>query len=182
MIDQWNADRTGWARFSDDMTMRYRLARSLTGRPLSVNMDGIVTARRRVTFGLLNPSVADAFRSDPTVTRCRGFALELGADVYEVANASALRSTDPKALYARPRGERGDDAVADEQILLACTGAYRVIAGWGVHGALDSRGLAVRELLEAQGIALYHLGLTKAGHPKHPLYLRGDTEPQKWSV
>lgn len=25
MIDQYNPDRTGWARFSDDMTMRFRL-------------------------------------------------------------------------------------------------------------------------------------------------------------
>lgn len=34
MIDEYNDDRTGWARFSDDRTMRFRCARSLDGRPL----------------------------------------------------------------------------------------------------------------------------------------------------
>ena len=30
MIDEYNDDRTGWAQFSDDWEMRYRLTRSLT--------------------------------------------------------------------------------------------------------------------------------------------------------
>jgi hypothetical protein len=134
-----------------------------------------------VTFLLLNPSVATAFQSDPTVTRCRGFALMLGADVYQVANIDALRSTDPQGLYKCAAGFRGDDEDNNREILAACTGAYRVIAGWGVHGVLGRRGDVVRELLATRGIALHHLGLTKDGHPRHPLYLSSSTEPQEWS-
>lgn len=182
MIDEYNADRTGWARFSDDRVMRFRLARSLDGRPLVVNEPGIVEADRCVTFALLNPSVADAFRLDPTVTRCCGFASALGADVVQIVNANALRSTDPRELYKLTHGLRGDDASNNRQIVLACTGAYRVIAGWGKHGALGNRGDVVRSLLAEQGIGIYHLGINKDGSPKHPLYLKGDTAPQEWSA
>ena len=30
------------------------------------------------------------------------------------------------------------------------------------------------------GLPLYHLGLTKAGHPKHPLYIGYDRQPERW--
>lgn len=188
MIDQWSDDRRGWARFSDDMLMRYRLARSLVELPLAVSADGVVGIEgwhgpaRCVTFTLLNPSVADAFQLDPTVKRCEGFAIALGADVYQIANANALRSTDPGGLYKRAYGYRGDDQVASDELLRACIGAVRVIAGWGKHGALDHRGDVVRSMLRHAGVRLYHLGLNRDGSPKHPLYLRGGTEPQEWTV
>lgn len=181
MIDEYNEDKTGWARFSDDMTMRFRLARSLDGRPLVVNAPGIIESDRCVTFALLNPSVADAFRPDPTVKRCCGFALALGADVVQITNANALRSTDPSNLYKLTDGMRGDDAANNREIVLACTGAFRVIAGWGKHGALGNRGDVVRRMLAAEGIRLHHLGLNNDGSPKHPLYLKGGTIPVEWS-
>ena len=44
---------------------------------------------------------------------------------------------------------------------------------------MGGRELGVLELLQANaGDRLFHLGLTAAGHPKHPLYLRADTKPQ----
>jgi len=182
VIDQRSDDGLGWARFSDDMTMRFRLARSLDGRQLVINEPGVVVCVRCVTFLLLNPTKANAFQVDPTVTRCRGFALALGADVYQVANIDALCSTDPAELYKRAAGFRGDDEDNNREILLACTGAHRVIAGWGVHGELGRRGDVVRALLATHQIALHHLGLTRGGHPRHPLYLKGGTEPQEWTL
>lgn len=179
MIDQFNDDRTGWARFSDDETMRYRFARSLDGRPLVVNEPGIVESDRCVTFVLLNPSKASAFLVDPTVTRCDGFARGLSADVYQVANANALRSTDPKELYKYATGYRGDDAENNHEILLACRGAHRVIAGYGVHGKLGGRGAFVLAMLRAEGIPVWHLGRTKDGAPKHPLYLKASTQLER---
>lgn len=184
MIDDFNADRTGWARFSDDRVMRYRLARNLTPDPAPLLVaNGSVYGIARVVFLLLNPSTADAFQLDPTVKRCVAFATAWGADVVEVVNIFALRSTDPEELYKRAWGLRGDDQDNDRAILAACAGAYRVIAGWGKHGALDHRGCAVRTLLSHHhGIKLHHLGLNQDGSPKHPLYLKGGTLPQEWTL
>jgi hypothetical protein len=55
-----------------------------------------------------------------------------------------------------------------------------VVCGWGVHGALMARGPAVAARLRGMGIALHHLGLTKDGAPRHPLYVARSTAPQVW--
>ena len=200
MIDEFNPDGTGWARFSDDILgpegqplFRYRLARSLTGRALPLfYIDGVErpgyngSPAKRVVWAMLNPSTADAFKLDPTVNECRKRSIALHADVLEVVNLFALRSPYPADLRKRAHGYRGDDAANDAEILAACTGAYRVIAAWGNHGALDHRATVVRRLLAEHGIALHHLGLTGDGFPKHPL-VRGvhripaDLQPIPWS-
>jgi hypothetical protein len=184
VIDEYSSDSTGWARFSDDRTMRYRLARVLSGRPIAQMLSRLLPGEligSRVVFLMLNPSTADAFVLDPTVKRCVAFARALGADVLEVVNLFALRSTDPRELYKRTFGSRGDDHAACNEIIAACTGARWVIAGWGTHGALDHRGDIVRSMLRHSGVALHHLGLNKDGSPKHPLYLRGGTTPTEWT-
>src|SRR5690348_1743088 len=114
MIDQWSQDGTGWARFSSDMTMRYRLARSLTTLPLTVDASsGHVMSlggspARRCVWLMLNPSDADAFKPDPTVTECIKRSRAVGADLMEVVNLFALRSPYPKDLRKRAHGFRGD--------------------------------------------------------------------------
>lgn len=191
MIHQWSEDLTGWALFSDDMLMRYRLARSLRGTRLFVAEDGSVWEKAsgipalRVVFLMLNPSTADAFQLDPTVNECRKRAIALGADVLEVVNLFALRSPYPADLKKRSWGERGDDHVNNMAILHACAGAYRVIAAWGNHGALDCRNAVVEGLLQTHGVPLYHLGTTNDGYPKHPLArgkhrIPADLQPQLW--
>lgn len=197
MIDQYNDDRTGWARFSDDMTMRYRLARALSERAVAVNqhptgdltevkVDWLIGPMKRVVFLLLNPSDADAFEPDPTVTECRKRATALGADVLEVVNLFAWRSPYPTDLKKRAHGERGDGPENNRQILEACTGAYMVIAGWGNDGDIGQRDRFVRNLLQVAGIPLYHLGTTNGGFPKHPLArgkhrIPADLQPVLWS-
>ena len=192
MIDEFSTDRAGLARFSDDRVMRYRLARVLTRRAPYADMlarllpgealNSDFTSTNRVVFLLLNPSTADAFKLDPTVKRCVAFARSWQADVIEVVNIFALRSTDPEALYKLTGGLRGDDPDNDREILAACTGATRVVAGWGKHGALGSRSQVVRRVLADRGIRLHHLGMNKDGSPKHPLYVKGSTEPQEWTT
>lgn len=178
MIDEWCLDRTGWARFSDDRRMRYRLARSLTDSPIIVR-DSIVECARGVTFLMLNPSTADAFQLDPTVRRCVGFARDWGADVLQVVNIFALRATDPRELY-EPGASIGDDHLNDGELMAACIGdgVSRVIGAWGAHGAWRDRGRQVLRMLMRVGCKLEHLGLTKRGHPKHPLYLKSSTWPE----
>ncbi len=187
MIDQHNGDNTGFARFSDDMTMRYRLAGSLTGRVYSPGWaNGGDRSLRSVVFVLLNPSTADAFKPDPTSGECEKRARAFGADILEIVNLFAFRSAYPTDLPKRAIGQRGDDATNAEQILAACTGAAIVIAGWGNHGALDYRDRIVRSLLRERGVELHHLGLTQGGYPKHPLArgkhrIPADLAPVRWA-
>ncbi len=178
MIDSYSHDGLGWARFSSDLTKRYRLARSLDGRELLV-VDNLVHAFKRVTFLMLNPSTADAFVLDPTIRRCKAFALAWGADVLEVVNLFAVRSTDPKKLR-EPGVDLGIDEIADEEIWLACRDAALVVAAWGNHGWIEARGEIVTRRLRDAGTQLHHLGLTKERRPKHPLYLKATTKLEAW--
>ena len=170
--EQWSADRRGWAVFSHDGAMRYRLARQLSYQLGAAELEirgGIVSGRRRVVWLMLNPSTANAFVVDPTVQQCIQRALAWGADVTEVVNLFAYRSPKPADLLRFAPGLRGDDARNDQAILHACRGAYRVIAAWGRGGQLGQRAQHVCTLLELEGIQLHHLGLTQDGYPKHPL-------------
>lgn len=188
MIDQFNDDGTGWARFSDDMTMRFRLARSLT-KPLTrlQIVDGRVVGLMRWVFLLLNPSDATAFKPDPTVTDCRKRAFAGGADVLEVVNLFAFRSPYPTDLKKRAAGSRGDDMHNNHAIMDACDGAAMVIAAWGNDGGLGARDVFVLDLLRHKRVPLYHLGVTRYGFPKHPLArgkhrIPADLKPQLWSA
>lgn len=169
MIDEFNDDGTGWARFSDDKLMRFRLGRSLTV-PLTrlVIVDGVVQGLARVVWLMLNPSTADAFKPDPTVGECIKRSRSYGADVMEVVNLFAWRSPYPADLKKRAYGQRGDDAINNAEILAACQGAKLVVGAWGNHGALGDRAIHVRHVLRKAGIELMHLGVTDGGFPKHP--------------
>jgi hypothetical protein len=193
MVDDVNNDNTGWARFDSERKNRYRLARTLGGISYeeASKIDGIESLRhalsRRVVFVMLNPSTADAFKLDSTVVRCVSFAASWGAQALEVVNLFALRSTDPAALYSWTKSMSPSEWALENSpnltaIMSACRGAERVIAAWGKHGALLAQGSYVRTILKSDGIKLYHLGLNKDGSPKHPLYLKGSTEPKEWTV
>ena len=193
MIDEHNNDGTQWARFSDDRTLRYRLARDLrpTWSPFEPWLDpgdtqNIPTATR-IVFVMLNPSKADAFRLDPTVSKCVKFATAWGFNVIEIVNIFPYRSTDPDALYSWTRGLAGADweninAANTAEIGDACRRAGRVIAAWGKHGAHFAQGTIVRLGLHEAGIKLHCLDTNKDGSPKHPLYIKGGTEPKEWNL
>ena len=124
----------------------------------------------RVCFCLLNPSTADAKVLDPTLKRCVTFARRWGASHMEVVNAFALRSTNPKGLKQTddPNGPGNDRA-----IVRAAKRADLVVVGWGTHAALHDRHDAVLGLLGGVCEPMC-FATTKAGFPKHPLYLPGD--------
>lgn len=128
---------------------------------------------QKCCFIMLNPSTADEDVLDPTVTRCVGFAQDWGFSGIMIANLFALRATDPKELYncgVNPSGGvKNDQAIVAAALQSAC-----VVCAWGVHGALWNRGEDVKELLRS--FEPVCLGVTKDGHPKHPLYLRKDTQ------
>lgn len=52
----------------------------------------------RMTFIMLNPSTADTYQNDSTITRCMNFARKCGFGSLEVVNLFTYRSTDPRLL------------------------------------------------------------------------------------
>jgi len=148
----------GTALFSKDRRYRYRLGRTWD------------SDKPKCIFIMLNPSTATAEKNDPSVRRCMGFAQREGCGELEVINLFALRSTDPKQLYL------SDDPIGPENnyyMRLAVKNAKIIVAAWGSHGHLYRRGEEICRLLE--GTDLLCLGVTKDGHPKHPLYISATT-------
>lgn len=123
-----------------------------------------------VLFVALNPSTADGTCDDPTIRRCIGFAKSWGFGKLVVANLFALRSSRPVMLSrdADPIGPQNDWWLTELSTRYDLT-----VAAWGVHGTLKQRAAEVLPKLRN----VHHLGLTNAGHPRHPLYLSKATCP-----
>jgi len=131
----------------------------------------------RVLFVMLNPSTATEVQNDPTVERCERRARTLGYGSFCVCNIFAYRATDPKVMRAQanPVGPENDAAITD-----AAAWANDIVCAWGTHGAHLDRGANVESILRNQPKPLTHLGLSIAGHPKHPLYIGYKVQPQSW--
>lgn len=167
MIEKHHTDEKSesTAVFSDCERYRYLLTRVW-------NPSG-----KRALFIMLNPSTADEIKNDPTVERCERRARTLGFGSFRVCNIFAFRATDPKVMRAEldPNGPENDKAILD-----SCEWADQVICAWGTHGAHLGRGAEVTELVRESGVSPCHLGLSKDGHPKHPLYIAYAQQPEKW--
>lgn len=160
-------DAPSTAIYSDCERYRYSLTRTWDANA------------QKALFVMLNPSTATEVQNDPTVERCERRARALGFGAFQVVNIFAWRDTDPRAMRAAadPVGPANDAA-----ILSGAGWADRVIAAWGTHGAHLARGPAVERLLRGAGHELFHLGLSKDGHPKHPLYIAYSRQPEPWAA
>ena len=126
---------------------------------------------------MLNPSKATELANDPTIERCERRARALGYGAFRVTNLFGLRETDPARLK-RARNPEGPENAA--QILAALDWADDVLCAWGVHGAHRDQGQKVLNLLAASDKPKLTLGLTKHGHPRHPLYISYSVTPKTW--
>jgi hypothetical protein len=180
---------TGGAVFSACGLYRYELRRNIVqpAPPLPWDVadrddgarlvvDAALASSRKLVFGMLNPSVADAEKNDRTIRRCIGFAAAWGFRHLSVFNAYAFISPYPKDLWKVPDPVGPDN---DAHILDIVRDADMVIAAWGMNIQRE-RETAVRALLAGAGVKLHHLGLTKDGYPNHPLYLPKTTTPTEW--
>ncbi|MEM9433727.1 MAG: DUF1643 domain-containing protein [Pseudomonadota bacterium] len=132
----------------------------------------------KIAFVMLNPSTATEMQNDPTVERCERRARSLGFGAFRVCNIFAWRDTDPFQMRKAhdPVGPANDAAILEAQ-----TWSDVLLCAWGTHGAHRDRGPEVVELLRAANAPLHHLGLSKAGHPKHPLYISYAQQPELWT-
>ena len=147
------------AQFSECRKFRYSLWRLWDRR------------RNYVNFVCLNPSTADEIHDDPTIRRCIKYSQEWGYGGLYITNIFAFRATDPKIMMAAadPVGPENDGYLE-----LVSLGAGITVAAWGGNGGYRGRADKVLSLLNDP----HYLSMTKSGHPGHPLYLKGDLEPQ----
>ncbi len=159
----------GWgysvtAAISEDRVYRYALRRHLSH-----------TAQQQGTcvFVMLNPSTANEDTDDPTIRRCMGFAKDWGYGVLEVINLFAFRATSPKDMMAAddPIGPENDEYIAQVAKSSSC-----LVLAWGANGGYRGRDGQVLDMVYANNPK--HLGLTKQGHPRHPLYVSKTQELQ----
>lgn len=158
-------DAASRAEYSPCLRYRYTLTRVWNA------------AGGRALFVLLNPSTATEMHNDPTVERCERRARALGYGAFRVCNIFAYRATDPRVMRAA-----ADPVGPDNDAALAASAAWadRIVCAWGTHGAHLGRGPAVERLLRTTGRPLFHLGLSAAGHPRHPLYIGYARQPEPW--
>ena len=158
-------DAKSIAVYSDSEKYRYSLTRIWNEEATKLH------------FVMLNPSTATEIQNDPTVERCERRARTLNFGAFRVTNIFAWRDTDPKKMKCaiEPIGLLNDDA-----ILGGCNWGDCTIAAWGNHGIYLSRGFDVMELLRKSGKPIFHLGISKTGQPKHPLYISYEILPKIW--
>lgn len=128
-------------------------------------------------FNMLNPSRADARRNDPTARRCIDFATAWGSELVVLVNMFAARSPDPDDLleHDAPEGFYNRGYIEHAARLVRKMGGQYVVA-WGGHSIARLQAPSLMAFIRACGATPMHLGLTKEGQPRHPLYLNSNQE------
>lgn len=167
-----------YAVFSADEKYRYVLCRNwlnVTADEEKEIVKGSTWAPHAscMTFVMLNPSTASAFKDDPTIRKCIGFAKRHMCQRIIVANLFALRATDPRELTkaGAPRGEH------NAEMLGAALGVFgRRVAAWGRFPSVGVRKRALDPMWQVKMYkTLECFGRTKDGEPRHPLMLAYET-------
>lgn len=146
-------------------------------RYLLTRATGLGPQAARMCFVMLNPSTADAFKDDPTIRRCIGFAKRHGHNL-TIVNLFAYRSSHPDDLLKvdDPVGPLNPEIVEQE-----AGRADTVVAAWG--GVLEVNALwkKVTPIIDVvRKFRMMCFGKTASGAPRHPLYVKGDTELIDW--
>ncbi|MBD2259666.1 DUF1643 domain-containing protein [Pseudanabaena sp. FACHB-2040] len=157
----------GTACFDTSGTYRYTLSRRWD------------EARPTIAFVMLNPSQANDAYNDPTIRRCIGLAQQWGYGRLEVVNLFAYCSAHPRDLtqVKDPIGPEND-----QYLLSTCEQAERVLLAWGNWGSRLGRDRTVLTLLEPHWVKCCSLGLNQTGLPRHPLYVKRDSQLLPWQL
>lgn len=145
------------ALFNEDRTERYLLWRIWdTDKPLLLVV-------------CLNPSTANEYKNDATISRCVNYSKANGYGGLYFCNLFPIRSTDPKVLY------KGDPySLRNEQeVLKIRANITDCVVAWGTHGNINDYGKRMASLLAP----LKCFGINNDGTPKHPCRFLRDSTP-----
>jgi hypothetical protein len=169
---------SGGAVFSPCRTWRYRLDRVIDEVGPSIG------------FVLHNPSIAGNAGDDPTSRRGIGYGRVWGASRIIYINPWAAVATAPVDFWAMrdPVGPDNDLHIAAVAGEVARSGGFFVFA-WGsvnppraLRAAARQRLADVERLVRARCGDVRALGVTKAGQPRHPLYMPAGAELAAWGT
>lgn len=150
---------------------RYRLERHMLYDAMPSD---VLAQDGPMVFVMANPSTADATDDDPTIRKCKGFALRHGRRHLIVVNVMAWRSTYPKELLAAPdpMGPENERYVR----AAAATPDALIVVAWGeaIKRPLRHFTLPVIDWLR-QHNDVHCFGLTDTKQPRHPLMLAYST-------
>jgi hypothetical protein len=156
------------AIFNEDRTRRYALWRAGYLCPENTG--------KTVLFIMLNPSIADERRLDPTVRRCYNYARRWGYGRVLIGNLYSKVSTNPRGLDSLDF-KTYELRNADSLIQMA-NSSQTIVAAWGTNAdhtvAADYCWTLCRDI--------ECLGRNKDGSPKHPLYLRNDQKLEDYWI
>lgn len=136
-----------------------------------------------ISLGMVNPSLANGEKNDPTMTKVAGFATRLGASKIKVWNPFALIAKDVRDLRDAidPIGPENDTHIAQ-----AIHDADIHIVAWGplskLPKQLRGRWRSVVDVLSQAGAKPMCWGTALDGQPRHPLMLAYATPLVPWSV
>lgn len=161
------------ANLDSNRRNRYSLTRELAYE------SGGCLANRPILFCGYNPSTADEIADDRTLRREIAFAKDLGGTYLIKVNLLSQRATKPEKIdFAEvERSFKKNVSLVSELSALTLQAGGKIIAAWGVpKGRKNVRALAAKaqDLLIGKSEFAQHwqtLGLTRNGHPRHPLYL-----------
>lgn len=114
----------------------------------------------------MNPSTAEADVDDLTLRKDQGFTQRFGYARLVKCNIGSYRATDPAALaeIAEPCHPENIRTILKYSSM---QGALILLCCGDLPPALQAAGKHVFALLRQLDKPLWHLGLTKAGYPKH---------------
>ncbi len=127
-----------------------------------------------LAFVGLNPSTADAENDDATIKKIIKFCKRWGFGRLVMINLFAFRATEPDDMM---KAEKPAGDMNDLWLITIADLADEVVLGWGNDGKYLKQNEWVVNLLEARcKKPLKCLFKNKGGSPKHPLYIKDETD------
>lgn len=127
-----------------------------------------------VMFIGLNPSTANESSDDPTIRRVKRFTSDWGFGGVYMMNLFAWVTAYPEELK-KCDNPLGDNDKWLKEIAQKCK---KIIFAWGSFAEAHERSKQIVEMF-TEGQALM---INNNGSPKHPLYVKADTIPVKYSI
>ena len=148
--------------YSSDQTRRYAYSLTWSNTPA------------HLLWVMLNPGTGETEgRRRNTFERCRKWSQKLGYGGLIFGNVFSERTKAAKDLQ---RLELQNDILNHEALYFLSKHAASTVVAWGNNGSRSNRAKSVGSLLSNPQC----FGLTKAGEPRHPLYVPAATKLLPW--